>query len=114
MLNQRLTAARSVAEDLFKFEAAVDDAISLGSQLSSCLMTARRDAKLSAVIGQDALDGVIRTLSTIVAARRELIEAHHQLKTVADEIGLRSVAFGDNLKPPAISAPAENKLKAVA
>jgi hypothetical protein len=100
MLNQRLTAARAVADDLFKFENAIDDAIALGAQLSSQMVTARLGANLSAVVGQDAIDGVLRTLTTIANARRELVETHHHLKTVADDIGLRTVAFGDAVKPP--------------
>jgi hypothetical protein len=111
MLNQRMNAARAVAEELFKFEKAVDDAISMGSLLSSRLVTVRSEAKLSAVIGQDALDGVIRSLSTIVAARRELVEAHHHLKTVADDIGLRTVSFGQ--MKPFDGGLVEAKLKAV-
>jgi hypothetical protein len=114
MLNQRLTAARAVAGDLLKFEKALDEAISSGSLLSSCLVTARMDAKLSAVIGQDALDGVIRSLSTIVAARSELVAAHHHLKTVADEIGLRTISFGEVKPPASASIGNENRVFAVA
>jgi hypothetical protein len=112
MLNQRLSAARAVAHELHQFEAAMDQAISLGSLLSSRMVTARMEANISAVVGQDALNGVIRSLSTIVAARGELVEAHHLLKSAADSIGLRTIAFGDGLKPPAINTG--EQLRAVA
>ncbi len=115
MLNQRLSAAKSVATDLFTFETALDQAIVAGSKLSSQIIGARFDANLSAVLGQDAIEGVMRTLTTIAAARRELIETHHRLKDVADEIGLRTVSFGDGLKGPASAVHQESSpLRSVA
>ncbi len=114
MLNERLVAARRVADDLFKFEKALDDAISLGAQFSSGLLVARQTAKLSAVVGQDALDGIMKTLTVMVKARGELIETHHHLKVVADDIGLRTVSFGGLVKPPRATSADETHLQAVA
>jgi hypothetical protein len=113
MLNQRLAAARSVSADLHKFEAALDEAIALGAQLSARMVTARMEAKLSAVLGQEALDGVVRSVSTMVNARRELVEAHNHLANVKDEIGLRTVAMGDLMKPPSAQTTSSPQLHAV-
>lgn len=114
MLNKRHNAAKAVAEDLYKFEKALDDAFALGAQLSSRMVTARMEARLSAVIGQDALEGMVRTLSMMANARRELVETHHQLKSVADDIGVRTVGWGDFVKPPEEDSVDPRKLQVVA
>ena len=114
MRKERMAAAQSVAERLFALEKALDDTIALGSDLSSRIVTARQEARLSAVFGQDAIDGVVRTLSALAGARRELVGTHHDLKSWADDIGLREVGWGDLVKPPAAELPARPDLRAVA
>lgn len=104
MHKTRLAAAQSVAESLFEFEQALDQTLALGAGLSSRIVMARIDARLSAVLGQDAIEGVVKTLSLMADARRELVGTHHQLKSLADNIGLTEVSWGDLLKPPAASA----------
>ena len=100
MRKERMEAAQSVADSLFAFEKALDDALALGSGLSARIVLARQEARLSAVFGQDAIDGVVRTLTAIAGARRELVGTHHHLKSWANDIGLREVAWGDLVKPP--------------
>ncbi len=119
MRKQRLAAAQSVADRLFAFEKAMDDAFSLGSDLSSRIVLARQEAGLSAVFGQDAIDGVVRTLTALAGARREMVGTHHELKAWADGIGLREVGWGDLVKPPKAELteaepPVEPRLRAVA
>jgi hypothetical protein len=95
-----MAAAQSVADCLFAFEKALDDALALGSGLSARIVLARQEANLSAVYGQDAIDGVMRTLSAMAGARRELVDTHHRLNNWANDIGLREVGWGDLVKPP--------------
>ena len=114
MRKERLTAAQSVADCLFDFEKALDDAFALGSNLSSRIVTARLEARVSAVLGQDAIDGAVRTLTLLAQARRELVDTHHHLKGFADQIGLREVAWGDLVKPPKAELEATPQLRAVA
>lgn len=119
MRKQRLAAAQSVADRLFAFEKAMDDAFSLGSDLSSRIVLARQEAGLSAVFGQDAIDGIVRTLTALAGARREMVGTHHELKAWADDIGLREVGWGDLVKPPKADMtearpPLEPRLRAVA
>jgi len=109
-----MAAAKSVADCLFEFENALDEALALGSALSSRIVTARLEARLSAVLGQDAIEGAVRTLSLLGDARRELVGTHHHLKACADKIGLREVSFGDLLKPPSASASEPPRLQSVA
>ena len=114
MRKERMAAAQSVADRLFALEKALDDAIALGSDLSSRIVTARQEARLSAVYGQDAIDGVVRTLSALAGARRELVGTHHELKNWADDIGLKQVGWGDLVKPPAAELPSTPDLRIVA
>jgi hypothetical protein len=114
MRNERMAAARSVADCLNAFENALDEAVALGSALSSQIVRARLEARLSAVIGQDAIEGALRTLTLLGDARRELVGTHHHLKSCADQIGLREVSFGDLLKPPSSAAPEAPRLQRVA
>lgn len=109
-----MAAAKSVADCLIEFENALDEAFALGSALSSRIVTARLEARLSAVIGQDAIEGAVRTLALLGDARRELVGTHHHLKTCADQIGLREVSFGDLLKPPSAAASGTPRLQRVA
>jgi hypothetical protein len=119
MRKQRMAAAQTVADRLFAFEKALDDTLALGSELSSRIVLARQEAGLSAVFGQDAIDGVVRTLGALAGARRELVGTHHELKAWADDIGLKEVGWGDLVKPPKAEAalkdgPAEPHLRVVA
>lgn len=113
MRKERLTAAQSVADSLFEFEKSLDLTLSLGSALSSRIVSARLEARLSAVLGQDAIEGVIKSLSLLAGARRELVGTHHQLKAVADGIGLREVAWGDLVKPPEAALATAPRLRSV-
>jgi hypothetical protein len=102
MRKQRIEAAEKVAEKLFEAENAVDQAIIRAAELTASIPTARTEAGLSAVVGQNALDEVVKTLPALVAGRKALIETHNQLDRTKTEIGLREVAFGTpNGKPPA-------------
>jgi hypothetical protein len=114
MRNERIAAAQSVADCLFEFEKALDEAFALGSALSSRIVTARLEARLSAVLGQDAIEGSVRTLALLGDARRELVGTHRHLKSCADQIGLREVSFGDLLKPPKAAAVEAPSLRSVA
>ena len=114
MRKERLQAARSVADCLFDFEKALDDALARGSALSSRIVGARMEAHVSAVLGQEAIEGAVRTLTLLASARRELVGTHHQLKHFADQIGLREVAWGDLVKPPAAEMKPAAPLRAVA
>ena len=54
MLKQRRDAAMKVAESLFAAEEAIDAALARTAELNSKMVTARTDASLSALVGQDA------------------------------------------------------------
>jgi hypothetical protein len=98
MRNQRIKAARDVATRLFAFEDAIDHALACGGDLAAALPAARKEAGLSATVGQDAIDSVVAAIGKIARARREIVSGHFHLDTTKTQIGLRETAFGDSVK----------------
>jgi hypothetical protein len=95
MLNERRTAANDVARKLFELEAAIDQALVCAGQLAATIPQARINAKLSAVVGQDAFDLVSESLTSLCAARGKTVAAHNALAEVHEQIGLKVFAGGD-------------------
>ncbi len=102
MLKERRLAADTVAQALFAAEQAIDDAIAKTANLAGLMPSTRQDAKLSAIIGQDALMAAIQTMQALGQARENIVHTHKQLSVAQRDIGLSAVSFG-NLgdKPPA-------------
>ena len=110
MLKERRDAATKVAERLFAAEEAIDAALARAAELNSTLATARIDARLSAVVGQEAFEVAAAAFASIAKARADIVETHRRLSETQVQIGLGAVAFGDNGKPPV----ARRQLQAVA
>lgn len=100
MLKERRDAAIKVAESLFAAEEAIDAALARVAELNATLVTARMEAKLSAVVGQDAFDVAASTFTALARARCDIVETHNRLSETKVQIGLRTVAIGDLGKPP--------------
>jgi hypothetical protein len=95
MLDKRRKAMDAVAPELFAMETAIDDAILQSTRLTASLINERRNAGLSAVVGQDAIERSSATFSTLVAARREIVATHAELGSLKKQVGLRAVMIGD-------------------
>ena len=95
MLNNRLTAAKMVAEKLVALEDAIDTAIICAAELAAAAPQARKHAKLSAVVGQDAIAMTGETLSALYTARARIVEAHGEYADVRDQIGIKPSMTGD-------------------
>ena len=104
MLKQRKEAAMKLAERLFEAETAIDEAISKVADLASHMPIARTSANLSAIIGQDAITEAGQGLVTLIEARNKLVNTHHQLALVRDQVGLRELAFGSGADKPPLAA----------
>lgn len=100
MLNQRLNAARKVADELYPAETNLDEAILHASRLAIAVIEGRRGARLPLDTGQKGLALMSRATSKLIAARSDIIEAHVAFRATQEEIGLRSVAFGDVYESP--------------
>ncbi|HST35683.1 MAG TPA: hypothetical protein VLK25_03525 [Allosphingosinicella sp.] len=106
MPRTRQAVAQRVADHLFALEEAIDVAITRAAELNASMPAARGEARLPAMIGQTALDRAAETFSSLVQARRNVVETHHSLDEARAQIGLQEVSIGDMApKPPAADIP---------
>lgn len=112
MLKNRRAAATKVADSLFAAEAAIDAALARAAELNGTLVAARAEANLSAIVGQDAFEVAAAAFAALARARSEIVETHKRLSEAQVQVGLGSVAFGEQGKPP--SAERLGRLRAVA
>ena len=105
MLKQRRLIADQVAASLFEAEAAIDAALARTATLAGVMPALRRDAGLSALIGQDAVERASEAFAALAVARRAIVETHKELDVAKTQMGLGAVMFGDEgEKPPALSS----------
>ncbi len=110
MLNNRLAAAKLLAEKIAACENAIDDALISAAELTSATPLARRQANLSPIVGQEALALTGEALTALHQARAKMVSAHMAFAEVRDQIGLGPYATGDMWKLPSATA---NPLKIV-
>ena len=113
MLKQRREAAMKVAESLWAAEDAIDAALARAAEFNGTLVTARTDANLSAIVGQDAFEVSASAFAALAKARADIVEAHRRLSETRIQVGLRTLAAGDPDKPE-VTGALEPHLKAVA
>jgi hypothetical protein len=99
MLKARRDAAMKVAESLFAAEEAIDIALARVAELNGTLVTARTEAKLSAVVGQDAFETAASVFAALARARCDMVETHRRLSETKIQIGLRTLGVGELGKP---------------
>lgn len=95
MLNERLSAAKIVADSLRELEEALDDSLIRAAAFTSSIPVARRTANLSPVVGQEAIALSGEVIAAIHQARAALVKAHAELAEVRDSIGLTPKMTGD-------------------
>lgn len=100
MLVKRRNAMEAVAPELFAMESAIDEAILQSTRLTASLINERRNAGLSAVVGQDAIERSSATFATLIAARREIVATHEELGSLKKQIGLDAVMIGGGGQKP--------------
>jgi hypothetical protein len=100
MPRTRQAVAQKVADRLFALEDAIDIALTRAAELNASMPEARGEARLPAMIGQQALDKAAKTFSSLVQARRRVVETHRSLDEARMQIGLREVDAGDILPKP--------------
>ncbi len=114
MLNDRLAAAKTVAEKLFALEDAIDAALVCAGELAAAAPKARKQAKLSAVVGQDAIAMTGDALAALYAARAHIIGAHTHYAEVRDQIGIKPSMTGDLWKFATLTQDDESPVRRVA
>lgn len=101
MRQKRLSAARKVAVSLFEAEREIDSAVASTAGLLKRAVEARVEANLPAVMGQDALDALGEAVTSLLRSRRQVVAAHQGFEVAKDQMGLKTLAWGDQFpKPP--------------
>lgn len=113
MLIKRRKAMDAVAPELFAAEQAIDEAILQATRLTATLIAERRNAGLSAVVGQDAIERSSAAFATLIAARREIVATHEQLGGLKKQLGLGAVMVGNAGDKPETTPEPMGILKAV-
>jgi len=106
MPRTRQAVAQKVADRLFALENAIDAALTRAAELNAAMPEARGEARLPAMIGQDAFDKSAEAFASLVLARRRIVETHQSLDLARVQIGLKEVAGGDLIPKPEEFAPA--------
>jgi hypothetical protein len=114
MLKARRDAAISVAERLYAAEDAIDAAVASAAEFNSVLVTARMDAKLSALVGQEAFEAAASAFAALARARCDIVQAHKRLSETKIQVGLRTISFGDEVPKPPSAAGDVGHLQIVA
>jgi hypothetical protein len=115
MLKNRREAAIKVADSLYAAEDAIDAALARAAELNSAMVTARGEAKVSALVGQDAFEVAASAYAALAKARADMVEAHKRLSEAKIQVGLRTVSFGDSIpKPPEAARSEPTRLQVVA
>lgn len=115
MLKDRRSAAIKVAESLFAAEKAIDNALARAAELNGNMVTARTEAKLSAVVGQDAFEVSAAAFAALARARCDIVETHKRLDAAKIQMGLRTLAVGETKQPPEFFVEADGRhLRSVA
>ncbi|HEV7658864.1 MAG TPA: hypothetical protein VGO55_03365 [Allosphingosinicella sp.] len=95
MLKERRSAAIKIAESLWATEAAIDAALARAAELNGNMVTARGEANLSALIGQDAFEVSAAAFAALARARCDIVETHRRLSQTKIQVGLRTVDIGE-------------------
>jgi hypothetical protein len=77
------------------------------------MVTARQEANLSAIVGQDAFELSASAFAALARARSDIVETHKRLSETQVQVGLRTMSWGEQGKPPQGNGEARH-LKSVA
>lgn len=115
MALSNLTAADEVARLLHDLELQIDLAYERAGELAAALPRARRENRLSAVVGQPVFAHLAQSMGAIGDARGHLVAMHRSVEAVAKATGIEVRAWGDeHPKPPATAEDAGPRRLSVA
>jgi len=96
---------RSVADDLFAAEAAIDAAMMRIARLTSRLPAAHREAGFAATRGQSVYDSLAEALAAQTRARAAVVDVHNHLAALKQASVMRTVAIGGGTKDGSQTEP---------
>jgi len=110
MLNQRIEAARPIAQKIHEVEKSLNLTMIQMGELMSGIAAARLapGTRFSLTAGMDASEKLIAAADKTARSYREVVEAHGHLAEDRDDAGLRTVSLGDVFPCPPASASGTN------
>lgn len=97
---KRADMVRYGTEQLFNAENAIELALCQSATLISELSRMRMESRLSAIVGQEALDSAADVIIKLTEARRAIVLTHGHLNDVKTQIGCAAVASGGDIQKP--------------
>ena len=88
------TVVARLATDLFQAEASQDEAVNQLGRLAQSLTRSRREARLSATVGQAAFDALADAVAAQVGAQRAMVALHEALAEVKRNTSYRGIQMG--------------------
>ncbi len=98
MLNDKIEASQHVAQKLQEFEKALDLALIKGGELVAAAPSARLRAKLAASVGQDGIALTGAAITSLYAARANIVDAHAAFEITRDQLGVSPTMTGGGWK----------------
>ncbi len=113
MLNERIEAVRPIAEKLHAAETSLNHSISLLGELISCIPAARSapGTRMPLTAGMEACSSLAAAVSSAARSYCEVVEAHAHFAEDRDNLGLRTVSWGDMLDCPPSKASVEQETR---
>ncbi len=106
MNRETIIVAQNMATKLFAAEEAIDAALNRAADLASFMPMARQEARLSAEVGQDAIESVLESMKMLSKARKHMIETHGALARTQSSARLAPRNFGGFIDKPRYKASA--------
>lgn len=97
---EKTEVAKKVADKLFATEHAVDEAMVRASQLLETMVEARRELRLSAVVGEVATSRAAESIAALSEARRAVMAAHGALQNLQRKMEIEDAVVGTIDKYP--------------
>lgn len=97
---EKALVAQKLANKLFATEAAVDAAMAEAMTLLAGMAEARKEAGVSAVVGNEATAKIAEAISILAQARTAVVAAHGEMNDVKLRMGIRTKMIGVMDKPP--------------
>lgn len=104
MNRENIIVAQNVATRLFAAEEAIDAAFNKAADLASFIPVARQEVRVSAEVGQDAIELLIGSMQMLGEARKRMIEAHGALARTQTAARLAPRNFGGFVDKPRYAA----------
>jgi hypothetical protein len=109
---EKVFVAQRVASKLYATEAAVDGALSEAAELMSEMLKARKDVKVSTVVGDEAASKLVDAIKALGEARTAMVGVHNELSEVKLRLGIRTKMDFEE-KPPLLRQSTQTTLRDV-